>query len=124
MTIYGKIILSSLLVISSSILNAQEDYSYVRIIIKDANSIAASAELDSFIRAQPGVLTSRMDRRTMCYLAIYNNQNDLSIEDFLEWITDLGYTPDCFVEGPYGNGNPVVSLKAEDCATSPNQLKN
>lgn len=93
------------------------DRKYVRIVVRDANTLEKAKEIDTYMRLQNGVLTSRMDRRTGLYFAVYDANQGLSIATFKTWIEEMGYSPSCFVEGTHGNGERVKKLSRESCIT-------
>jgi len=101
---------------------SETDRRYVRIIVSDANSLVAAQEIDQFIRSQAGVYTSRMDRRTAIYFGIYDASAGLNSSSFSQWIDDLGYTPKCIVEGPHGDGTPMIPLTRELCVNQPSNF--
>jgi hypothetical protein len=88
---------------------------YVRIVVQDANTLEKATQIDAFIRLQSGVLTSRMDRQTGLYFAVFDANDDVTIADFISWIEGLGFTTKCFVTGDHGNGEPVQKLSRESC---------
>lgn len=97
--------------------STQFENSYVRIYVKDARTSQASSEIDLFMRAQNGVITSRMDKQTGFYLCIFKH-DIVSISQIKAWLTGLGYTPTCQVSGIHGNGERVKTLKKSDCPSS------
>ena len=88
--------------------------SYVRIYVQDARTAQASSEIDLFMRAQNGVVTSRMDKQTGFYLCIFKH-DIISTVQIKSFIAELGYSPTCQVSGIHGNGEKVLSLIKSDC---------
>lgn len=88
---------------------------YIRIIVSDVNTSIDQKQVDDLMRSKPGVITSRMDRRTKCYFAVYQENAGISPYDFKSWISDLGFTPSCHVSGIHGNGDLIKPLSLESC---------
>jgi hypothetical protein len=119
----SRILFLSLLLVASTSFG-QSSRAYVKIIIEDVTSVNDAATIDSFMRSQSGVITSRMDRHTSIYLGIYEISSLISIDDFVLWIEALGYSLTCHVEGELIPGIPTIHLSAEDCLEDhPIQLK-
>lgn len=88
---------------------------YIRIVVSDVTTPIDQKQVDDLIRSKTGVITSRMDRRTKCYFAVYQENAGISPYDFKNWISDLGFTPSCHVSGIHGNGDPIKPLSLESC---------
>ena len=93
---------------------------YVRIIVPDALTTDQQHEIDEHIRSKEGVLVSRMDIYTKCYLGIYDGDL-ISSMNFDSWIAELGYTAKCKVEGPHGTNQPMTPLTLESCTSALDQ---
>jgi len=87
---------------------------YVKIIIKGVDTSQDAQNIDSFIRLQSGIIMSRMDYRTNIYFGLYNNSSGISINDYKNWITSLGFEMKCFYTDVHGDKH-VVQLKESDC---------
>lgn len=89
---------------------------YVKIIISDVRTPENAHQLDDFIRQQPGVSLSRMDIVTGIYFGVFDTNSDVDVQDYLSWVVNLGFTPECYVSSEFGNGHPIAKLSRESCA--------
>ncbi|NRA13287.1 MAG: hypothetical protein HRT57_15175 [Crocinitomicaceae bacterium] len=97
---------------------------YIRLIVLDANTREASLEIDTYLRSQDGILTSRMDRNTGVYLGVYLEDSEIDAHQIIDWIEGLGYTSKCFVEGAHGTGETIKRIDIESCNGSSISIDN
>ncbi len=88
--------------------------SYVRVFVEDVHNYNSASEIDTYIRTKTGVQISRMDHFTGVYLAIFDG-NEITKNDFLNWIEELGYYPKCLVSGEHIYGIPMKQMSREIC---------
>jgi len=89
---------------------------YIRLVVSDVNTREASLEIDTYLRSQSGIITSRMDRSTGVYLGIYREDSGINANQIIHWIDGLGYTPKCFVEGVHGTAEPIKRINRQSCS--------
>lgn len=87
---------------------------YVSLIIDGVNSSQEANSIDVLIKTKPGMITSRMDQHRKMYFGIFDNSHGITLKDFENWISGLGYHVKCSHKGSLGEGR-VVLLNESDC---------
>lgn len=101
--------------LSSSSLAQTNSRKYIRLVVSDANTQAATLQIDQHLRSKSGILTSRMDRNTGLYLGIYLEDSGIDSQQIIDWIEELGFSTQCFVEGNHGTGEPIKKIDRASC---------
>lgn len=84
---------------------------YVRIRINDLTTWEQASSIDQLIRPKQGVLMTRTDQYSDTFLAFYRADGSVSVADFEQWITSLGFDALCSVSGM--EGEPMKELPRE-----------
>ena len=96
---------------------------YVRIRLNDLTTWEQASSVDQLIRTKQGVLMTRTDQYSDTFLAFYKADGSVSVSDFEQWITSLGFDAMCAVSGM--EGEPMKELP-RDCGKetlSPTELE-
>ena len=116
-----KLTLVSVFLLSGLSAFSQEqvyDRRYVKIIVSDVKTSEDALNVDLYLRSKTGVLTSRMDRHTSVYLCIYSESSGITIGMIRSWISELGFTSNCYVNGIHGNGESLKIINRSSCQSS------
>lgn len=84
---------------------------YVRIKLNDLTTWDEVSSIDQFIRTKPGVHLTRTDHYSDTFLAFYTADGSITVADFEQWITSLGFQALCSVTGL--EGEPVKEIPRE-----------
>lgn len=84
---------------------------YVRIRLNDLTTWDQVTVIDQFIRPKQGVLMTRTDHYSDTFLAFYRADGSITVSDFEQWITSLGFSALCSVTGM--EGEPLKELPRE-----------
>lgn len=103
-----------LMLLSAKALYCQSEREYVKLIVSGVDNHEQAFAIDSLMRQQPGIVTSRMDRRTSIYLAIYSSGSGINIDQIRSWIGGLGFEPLCWVQGVL-DGTPARDINRSTC---------
>lgn len=85
---------------------------YVRIRLNDLTTWDQVTIIDQFIRPKQGVILTRTDNYSDTFLAFYRADGSVTVSDFEQWITSLGFDVLCSVSGM--EGEPLKELP-RDC---------
>ncbi|MDH4471034.1 MAG: hypothetical protein QE487_00415 [Fluviicola sp.] len=105
-----------LLVCSSSVIaqgnEPQQEIGYVRILLNDLTTWEQVTTIDNFVRTKNGVVITRTDQYSDTFFAQYNINSGVTEQDFVLWITSLGFEAKCVVSG-IRNGEPIKEFPRE-----------
>jgi hypothetical protein len=87
---------------------------YIKIVIDSEITSEAQSEITNAFKQIPGVKTSRMDNTTGTFLGIYEPNESLIEQTFMNWFTNHGYTIKCYYDGVYTAGG-MVELSKNNC---------
>lgn len=112
-----KIRLLLLLLVCSSAAFAQgnepqQEIGYVRILLNDLSTWEQVTTIDGFIRPKNNVIITRTDHYSDTFFAQYNLNSGVTEQDFVSWITSLGFEVRCVVSG-IRNGEPMADFPRE-----------
>jgi hypothetical protein len=123
----AKITLLLLLLFGSSAAFAQgnepqQEIGYVRILLNDLTTWEQVTTIDGFVRTKSGVVMTRTDQYSDTFLAHYDLNSGITENDFVLWITSLGFEAKCVVSG-LRNGEPLKEFSRE-CLQKAKELNN
>ncbi len=99
------ILLSLLALVFSSFSTKKESPAsnkFTQFIVDEADTRAEAQQIDRYMRAQSGVVVSRMDPISKKYFIIYSSDQGYDETYFIETFKKLGFTIKCFREGVHG----------------------
>jgi hypothetical protein len=100
----------------------QQEIGYVRVLLNDLTTWEQVTIIDDFVRAKNGVIITRTDHYSDTFFAQYNLNSGVSEQDFVSWITSLGFDAKCVVSG-IRNGEPIKEFPRECYAVNKESIE-
>jgi hypothetical protein len=75
---------------------------FTQFIVEEADTKAEAQQIDRYMRAQSGVVVSRMDHVSKKYFVVYSGDQGYDKAYFAETFQKLGFSIKCFREGVHG----------------------
>lgn len=96
---------------------------YVRIRLNDLTTWEQASSIDQLIRTKPGVLLTRTDQYSDTFLAFYRADGSITVADFEQWITSLGFSALCSVTGLEGEPLKEIPRECGKQTQTPSELE-